>query len=388
MTYALCFGAVPGSVDPGRVACISLPADADAACALHALNECPDKDRVCVLSGDDGAEAAWRFAAEFYDCIAGVAILSDGGCHEDIARVKSAPVLTHSAAARILRGEGNESVSTDADLTDWLCARSMALRQEVVQLQPGLWNINAGLIDSFYLIQGRDRALCIDTGMGERDVMPLLSRLTPLPVDLAATHVHGDHILHADEFETCYMAPEELPLLEPFVQMMMPEKGYTPEKFTPVREGDIIDLGGNRIEVIALPGHTPGSVCFVDHVHRAVFTGDAIGSGIGVLMAVPGAGNISEYRESLIRFRERIAPVADYAFYGGHRIQEKGTDRLARRRNPLCPELVDDMIALCGALLSGGGYACEIQSNPFVDEEVHYVTLGRAAMWVNPSRIR
>lgn len=388
MTYALCFGAAFGNIDPDRVACISLPADADAACALNALNGCPDKDRICVLSGDEGADAAWRFAAEFYDCIAGIAILSDGGCHEDIARVKSAPVLTHPAAARILRGEGNEFVSTDADLTDWLCAQSMDLRQEVVQLQPGMWNINSLLIDSFYLIEGRSRALCIDTGMGGKDILPLLSRLTPLPIDLAATHVHGDHILHADEFETCYMHPDELPLLDAYVQMMMPEKGYTAEKFTPVREGDTIDLGGNVIEVIDLPGHTPGSVCFVDHVHRAVFTGDAIGSGIGVLMAVPGASDISTYRESLIRFREKIAPIADYSFYGGHRIQEKGIDRLARRRNPLCPELVNDMIALCDALLSGTGYACEIQSNPYVDEEVYYATLGRAGMWVNPSRIR
>ena len=36
---------------------------------------------------------------------------------------------------------------------------------------------------------------------------------------------------------------------------MMPEKGYRMEQFLPIAEGDVIELGGNTIEVIGLPGH-------------------------------------------------------------------------------------------------------------------------------------
>lgn len=387
---ALCFGAVPEFIENGA-SCICISACACAEEAYPALEAAGNDGRICVIADAEGIAAAWRFAAGFSDRIAGMVALAEGGCAEDICRVKFVPVLAPADTVRLLRGEGNEFASVLPDnageILNWMRLQDIEDRQEVVALQPGLWNINTGFIDSFYLIEGRERALLIDTGMGRKDIMPLVSRMTPLPVSLAITHVHGDHVMHADEVETAYMSALDFPLIDTFVEAMLPGKAYTAEMFTPVEEGDTIDLGGIEIEIIALPGHTPGSLCFVDHVHRCFFTGDAIGSGIGVLMAIPGTLSIEEYRKNLIEFRRKIEGIADYAFYGGHRIQEKGKDRLAGIRNPLCPELVDDMIALCDALLEGKELPCQIQSNRFVEEEVHYVSYGRADMWYCPSQL-
>jgi len=41
-----------------------------------------------------------------------------------------------------------------------------------------------------------------------------------------------------------------------------------------VREGDVIDLGGRRLEVIYTPGHSPGQMCLLDADRRLLFTGD------------------------------------------------------------------------------------------------------------------
>jgi len=42
----------------------------------------------------------------------------------------------------------------------------------------------------------------------------------------------------------------------------------------PVTDGKVFDLGNRRIEVIHVPGHTPGSICFLDHKDKVLYTGD------------------------------------------------------------------------------------------------------------------
>ncbi|MGF2526011.1 MBL fold metallo-hydrolase, partial [Ralstonia pseudosolanacearum] len=47
----------------------------------------------------------------------------------------------------------------------------------------------------------------------------------------------------------------------------------------PVYHGDIISLGHRDLEVISLPGHTPGSIAVLDRKYRALFSGDPIQDG-------------------------------------------------------------------------------------------------------------
>ena len=65
---------------------------------------------------------------------------------------------------------------------------------------------------SFYLIQGADRALLIDTGCGGGNVRRLASAFTDKEIDLAVTHAHGDHDAHAGEFDRVYMHRADIEL--------------------------------------------------------------------------------------------------------------------------------------------------------------------------------
>ena len=46
--------------------------------------------------------------------------------------------------------------------------------------------------------------------------------------------------------------------------------------FEPIRGGEVIDLGGLHLEVIELPGHTPGGILLLLKEDRILFTGDSI----------------------------------------------------------------------------------------------------------------
>ena len=56
--------------------------------------------------------------------------------------------------------------------------------------------------------------------------------------------------------------------------------------FRPMEPGTVFDLGGRRIEVLATPGHTPGSVCFLERERRALYTGDTV-CARGILLSLP-----------------------------------------------------------------------------------------------------
>ena len=38
--------------------------------------------------------------------------------------------------------------------------------------------------------------------------------------------------------------------------------------------GDVIDVGGRRLEILFTPGHAPDSICLIDRENRQLFTGD------------------------------------------------------------------------------------------------------------------
>ena len=45
-----------------------------------------------------------------------------------------------------------------------------------------------------YLVEGNNRALLIDTGLGICDISAEVKKLTDKPVTAVATHIHWDHI--------------------------------------------------------------------------------------------------------------------------------------------------------------------------------------------------
>ena len=130
----------------------------------------------------------------------------------------------------------------------------------------------------FFLLTGNDKALVIDTGMTGIDIRAAVSQHTDLPCILLNTHADRDHIGGNSQFEEICMHPSEYPF-------------YRHQKsdgnLIPVFDGDIIDLGGRVLEIIHLPGHTPGSITVLDRANRCLIGGDPVQKNGSIYMFGP-----------------------------------------------------------------------------------------------------
>ena len=88
------------------------------------------------------------------------------------------------------------------------------------------------------------------------------------------------------------------------------------------RDGDVLELGTLRIEVIETPGHTGGSVCL--KCGTALFTGDTLFAGSMGRIDLPGA----EPQNMFASLRRLAALEGDYDVYPGH----MGLSTLERER--------------------------------------------------------
>lgn len=147
-----------------------------------------------------------------------------------------------------------------------------------------------------YLLNGENRSLLIDTGLGISNIYEVVKQLTDKPITAIATHIHWDHIGGHKYFPDFYAHEEELPWLRggfpltmDTIREMVLDRCDLPEGYdvgtyeffqgepTKVLYGnEVIDLGGRTIEIIHTPGHSPGHLCFFEAAKGYLFTGDLI----------------------------------------------------------------------------------------------------------------
>lgn len=195
---------------------------------------------------------------------------------------------------------------------------------EVYKVSPGVFALceprQSQEVISF-LISGKTRALLLDTGMGIASIRSVVSRLTSLPVIVLNTHTHADHVGGNHEFteiwgmEGAYTQSNTKGISDPWVkeQVLPPNVcGSLPHAFQPeqykiapfkithfIKDGDVIDLGDRKLEVISCPGHTPDSLCLHDVQNRLLFTGDTFYAG-PIYLFVPET-DMKAYERSVAR---------------------------------------------------------------------------------------
>jgi glyoxylase-like metal-dependent hydrolase (beta-lactamase superfamily II) len=107
-----------------------------------------------------------------------------------------------------------------------------------------------------------------------------------------------------------------------------------------LNEGDVIDLGNRALEVLHLPGHSPGSIALFDRAQDTLYSGDVVYDGELIdkaLGCVP-----EEYAtsmERLARLAPRLVHPGHYHSFDTQRMQALIIDYLAGRREPGCPGL-------------------------------------------------
>jgi len=80
-----------------------------------------------------------------------------------------------------------------------------------------------------------------------------------------------------------------------------------------LKDGDIIDLGGTKLKVFVVPGHTPGGLALYDADSKTLFSGDTVfsaGYGRYDLMG----GDYSALKDSIAR----LAKLDVKELYPGH----------------------------------------------------------------------
>ncbi len=141
---------------------------------------------------------------------------------------------------------------------------------EIRKIDERTWQFEDGGV-RFFLLAGDKKALLIDSGMTVHDAREAAESVTELPVELLTTHADPDHIGSVHEFGEFYMHPSEA--------VNFYKSQGREGRFVPVYDGDRIDLGGRELEIIHVPGHTPGSITVLDIRDRVIYGGDPVQDG-------------------------------------------------------------------------------------------------------------
>lgn len=146
-----------------------------------------------------------------------------------------------------------------------------------------------GLSVNCYLVEENEYLTLIDTAMEEHvvNILKVAEEIGKPINNIILTHTHHDHIGGLDKLKqlftqsTVYISRREAPLMygdkslnedEPDT----PIRGIFPENIT--SKADILLQDGERIgslQAIFTPGHTPGSMSFIDTRNNTLIAGDA-----------------------------------------------------------------------------------------------------------------
>lgn len=162
---------------------------------------------------------------------------------------------------------------------------------ELNRICAGVTHIRDAMGVCMTLIEGDKAALLVDTGYGTEDVNAFVSTLTDKPVTVLLTHNHHDHALGARWFDKTVMFPEDRAEWHVFTgtdkrrvvlgQALAKGLSVTETAFLAgecklpyaVHAGPL-DLGGQTVEIIPCPGHTPGSCVVYVPQEKLLLTGD------------------------------------------------------------------------------------------------------------------
>ena len=138
----------------------------------------------------------------------------------------------------------------------------------ILKIAENIWAIEQKGVRAFLLV-GQDNAILVDTCFGG-DIRSVCQSITDKPITLITTHSDPDHIGCDQQFPTQYLHSAEFARYE--------SRSKSALHAAPMQEGDVFQVGDYRLEVILVPGHTPGSIALLDRKHRFLISGDTVQS--------------------------------------------------------------------------------------------------------------
>lgn len=181
----------------------------------------------------------------------------------------------------------------------------------------GPWRTNSYIYSS-----AKKECIIIDPGGDEAEISARVDILNMVPVGIALTHGHVDHVAALGRLKASYeergyslpvaihgsdrvyLAAGGMDIHRESLEFLgMDEMGFFGSGFPGLPKADVRLRAGERvfnmdIVVLETPGHTPGSVCFYSEKEGILFSGDTMFfDGVG-RTDLPG-GNERKLRESI-----------------------------------------------------------------------------------------
>jgi glyoxylase-like metal-dependent hydrolase (beta-lactamase superfamily II)/rhodanese-related sulfurtransferase len=195
--------------------------------------------------------------------------LKDKTALEGINLDKNIPVVTVCAAgntsrtaAEMLKSEGYEAYSLVNGMKGWSLAWNKAVLNfqayEIIQLR----RTGKGCLS--YIIASGNEAIIVDASLPVNVYEKLLQENNWQAKVVMETHIHADHLSRSKQVAGKFEVPLQLPTSN--------KVNFEHQKLS---DGETIRLGQISIKVIATPGHTIESVCFLIN-NKVLLSGDTI----------------------------------------------------------------------------------------------------------------
>ena len=180
-----------------------------------------------------------------------------------------------------------------------------------------------------FIIQGSERSLVLDAGLGIVNSKPLIDELCTGEYQVINCHRHFDHAGNNWHFDEVLIPDEPLAIwqsqvgvehkylanqTDPDMFVFDYPEGFVPDDYwirpfnaRVIEDGHVFDLGDRKVEVIYTPGHTEDHLMLYDHAFDILFSGDMIY--LDVIYAqfgndIMGHSNVPDYIASLERVKE------------------------------------------------------------------------------------
>ena len=173
-------------------------------------------------------------------------------------------------------------------------------------------------------LDGHPEALVIDPGLEPQLILDFLAARGLRAVAILNTHGHADHIAGNADLKAAFpdapliIGRADAPLLADPVLNVSREYGFdlvSPPADRLVAEGDILLFAGLTLDILDIPGHSPGHVVFVVRGEGVVIGGDVLFRGGIGRTDFPG-GNFDQLATGI---RTKLYPLPDETVvYPGH----------------------------------------------------------------------
>jgi glyoxylase-like metal-dependent hydrolase (beta-lactamase superfamily II) len=171
---------------------------------------------------------------------------------------------TSAIAAEQLRARGLQAVSLEGGMKAWSLAWNTAevpvegSRARVVQVR------RTGKECLSYIVGSEGEAVVIDAALELEVYLEIVDDLGWKIAGVVETHIHADHLSRSRRLAE-----------QSGATLYLPEQDRVSFAFTPVRDKDVVEVGGAKLKTLSTPGHTPESTSYLLD-DRALFTGDTL----------------------------------------------------------------------------------------------------------------